>query len=195
MKPKKNYVPGPMDVCLTPPYALNPILSYLKGKTVWECACGKGYLSNIMKENGVDVVSTDITTGHDFLTYQPEFEFDVIVTNPPFGLKYKFIERCYELNKPFALLMPVETHGAEGAQKYFEKHGIETTWLRPRINFEMPNKGWFGGAQFPTAWFTWNLTGEPQRWYDFNKDNDYKMWKQYIKNLETGGENGRGKTH
>lgn len=185
MKPKKNYVPGAMDVCLTPEYGILPVLPYIKGMKVWECASGKGHLANRMRKNGNQVIETDIETGVDFLSDNCPEDFDVIITNPPFGLKYKFIERCYEIGKPFALLMPVETHGAESGQVYFEKHGIETIWLRPRISFSMPNKGWLaGGAQFPTAWFCYNLVGKENSWFDFNKEKEYLEWKKYIKEIK-----------
>lgn len=66
--------------------------------------------------------------------------------------------RCYQLGKPFALLMPVETLGAKAAQILFEEFGVEIVFTRPRISFKMPNAGWNGkGAQFPTAWFTYGL--------------------------------------
>ena len=36
-------------------------------------------------------------------------QFDCIITNPPFSLKQEFLQRCYELGKPFALLLPLTT--------------------------------------------------------------------------------------
>jgi hypothetical protein len=59
---------------------------------------------------------------------------------------------------PFALLMPVEMLGTAKGQRLFDKYGIEVIFMSPRVDFYMPNKGWEGGgAQFPTAWFTWKL--------------------------------------
>lgn len=174
-----------MDVCLTPEYGVLPVLPYIKDLKVWECASGKGYLASRIRKNGNIVVETDIDMGVDFLEQDCPEDFDVIVTNPPFGLKYKFIQRCYEIGKPFALLMPVETHGAEAGQIHFEKHGVETIWLRPRISFCMPNKGWVsGGAQFPTAWFCYGLVGKDNSWFDFNKEQEYIEWKKYLKGLK-----------
>jgi len=139
----------------TPPIALKPLVPYLKrGWTIWEPAEGKGNLSNALREMGFKVVGTDILTGHDFLSCAPP-EFDCIITNPPYSLRYEFIERCYELGKPWAMLMTLTT--LEGRrQTLFEKHGVELLLLNKRINFETPS-GSGSGAWFPVAWFCWKL--------------------------------------
>lgn len=187
MKPKNNYVPGPMDNCYSPPYAINPIIPFLRNKSAWECAQGTGnFVRKINQHYGSFCFGTDISNGCDFFEYIPKEEFDVIVTNPPFGLKYKFIERCYQLGKPFALLMPLEVLGAAVAQRMFEKNGIEIIFLSPRIGFKMPRKGWLCSPQFPTAWFCWKLVGKETSYYNFNTDNDYIDWKKYLKDLKNG---------
>jgi len=157
MKPKQNYGIGDKDLCQTPDYALDPLLPYIKDDIVWECASGEGNIVRVLESRGHSVIGTDILFGTDFFNWQPE-AWDCIVTNPPYRLKYQWLERCYQLGKPFALLMPLETLGAKRAQVLFEKYGFEIILLRPRVNFKMPNRGYDGkGAQFPTAWFTWKL--------------------------------------
>ncbi len=164
MKPKSNhsgdqYIPQGIDACQTPAYALNPLLPYLTTRmTIWEPACGEGYLALALEQLGFRVIRSDILTGQNFFQYQPDEQDWDLVTNPPYSVKYKFLARCYELNRPFALLMPVETMGAKSAQVLFRRHGVEMIWLDRRINFKMPNKGWEGSAaQFPVAWFTHGL--------------------------------------
>jgi hypothetical protein len=152
---------------------------------IWEACAGKGYLVEKFKKEGFDVVGTDINTGTDFLTDNSFKHWDVMVTNPPFGLKYKFLKRCYELKKPFALLLPVEVLGAGTAQELFEKYYTEVIFTRPRIGFEMPNKGWFGQAQFPTCWICYNLNiGTQIDYYDFHKDIEFIEWNKHIKRLK-----------
>lgn len=109
------------DRCQTPAYALDPILPYLHG-VIWECAAGEGSLSNAFIRHGFKVIESDILNGQDFFRWQPEL-FDCIVTNPPFSSKFEWLERCYQLQKPFALLLPVETLGANKAQKLFTGGG------------------------------------------------------------------------
>lgn len=163
-KPKTNYQNQPIkDMCGTPPYALTPLLQYLNPEwTVWECASGDGLLTNALKENGFQsVISTDITKHEqfDFLDslWQPE-HWDVLITNPPYSLKYKFIKRCFELGKPWALLMPTDTFSAATAANLFDVYGYEILFMTPRVDYFMPNAGWSGaGSQFSTAWYCHGL--------------------------------------
>lgn len=165
MKPKRNYAgsvytPSGMDACQTPPYALYPLLPYIRPtwQPIWEPACGKNNLVNALRFRGYQVIATDILYGKNFFNWKPDFMHSCVITNPPYSIKYDWLERCYELDTAFALLLPVETLGAKSAQKLFDKYGIEIIFFTPRINFEMPNKGYSGhGAQFPTAWFTWRF--------------------------------------
>jgi hypothetical protein len=83
------------------------------------------------------------------------------VTNPPYGIKFAWIERCYELGKPFALLLPVETIGSQRCQKAMQRYGCEILLLNRRVNFYMPNKGFDGQAQFPVLWFTHGILPAP----------------------------------
>jgi hypothetical protein len=154
-KPKSNYKDAPRDRCQTPTYALDPLFRYLPPTwTIWEPAAGEGLLVAALHAGGFeDVITGDILSGQDFFTYQPE-RWDCIVTNPPFSEKYKWLERCYQLGKPFALLMPLETLGAASAQKYFEDCGVEIVLFDKRIDYKMPSKGWGGSSQFASAWFT-----------------------------------------
>ena len=163
MKPKENkgYNTGTYDECQTPPYALEPLLPYLNiNNKIWECAAGKLTLTIELGRKGYTVIHSDITDDDipvDFLQVNNPIGH-IILTNPPYSLKYEWLERCYELGNPFALLMPVEMLGTAKGQRLFDKYGIEVIFMSPRVDFYMPNKGYEGGgAQFPTAWFTWKL--------------------------------------
>jgi len=136
----------------TPDIAVYPLLKYIpKDWTVWECACGKGNIARLLESRGNKVIATDIKNGQDFLTYEPE-NYDCVITNPPYSIKDKFLKRCYLLDKPFALLLPLTTF--EGKRQYWmEKYGIEVILLDKRVNFETPS-GNGTGSWFATAWFT-----------------------------------------
>lgn len=161
MKPKQNYTADNLptkDKCGTPHYALDALLPYLpKNKIIWEPAIGKGKLALKLRHEGYSVVISGLEYGQDFFEYQPE-NWDIQVTNPPYStnLKYPWIERSYDLSKPFALLLPLETLGAKKAQQFFQDE-MELILFDKRVNFFMPNKGYGGSAQFPTAWFTKGL--------------------------------------
>jgi len=144
---------GSSDDFQTPEEALYPLLPYLNKKwVIWECSCGNGNLSNYLKLVGFNVIATDILTGYDFLNCQPR-EYDCIITNPPFSLKQKFLERCYTLSKPFALLLPLTTFETPKRQNLFKKYGVQIIFFDKRINFETPS-GKGSGSWFASAWFT-----------------------------------------
>lgn len=149
------------DRCYTPGYALDPLLPYLP-KRLWESASGDGHMVRALESAGHDVYASELQRGENFFTHTPPCEWDAQVTNPPYSSKYFWIERSYMLGKPFALLMPLETLGTWSAQKYFRKYGVEVLLLNKRVNFYMPNMGLSGsGANFPVAWFCWQLLPAP----------------------------------
>lgn len=142
----------------TPPEAVYPLLEYLPVSwKIWECASGKNNLVTAFKERGHEVVSSDILQGEefDFLIHEEE-EYDCIITNPPYSKKMEFLNRCYDLKKPFALLMPVSTLETRTRQEIFQKNGVQILFLGGRIKFETPDgkKGKQSSPQFETAWFT-----------------------------------------
>jgi len=137
----------------TPPEALSPLLPYLNKKwIIWECADGHGNLTKAFGKLGYKVIGTDILTGENFLTWTPD-RYDVIVTNPPYSQKQEFLERAYQLGKPFAFLLPLTTLETPKRQSLFDDHGIEIILFDKRIHFETPNKN-ESKSWFQTAWFT-----------------------------------------
>jgi hypothetical protein len=165
-KPKTNRAgdastPQGFDACQTPAYALDPLLPYLNPVwLLWEPAQGEGLLVEGLYDAGYkqdQVAIGDLLTGQNFFDYEPS-AWDCLVTNPPYSIKYDWLRRCYDLGKPFALLLPVETLGAKTAQEFFRLYGVQVIFMDKRINFKMPNIGFEGSAaQFPVAWFTWQL--------------------------------------
>jgi hypothetical protein len=181
MKPRQNQAKDPekvnkRDVCATPAHAIEPLLPLIpKHWIIWECACGPEQLMvKAFQAHGYTVHSTDLLHGENFFTYEPISRYNIIVTNPPWSLKYEFIERCLALGKPFALLVPYETVAAGTFQDLCKEYGACFEVLAPerRINFKMPDKGWGkeewdekqgkfvmkgDSAQMPTCWLTFGL--------------------------------------
>lgn len=142
----------------TPFYATEIIAPFLYGK-IWECAAGEGHITYVLKKHGMDVIETDIAFGQDFFEIDPpDSNIDFIVTNPPYKLKDKFIRKCYDLNIPFALLLPLTALGAEKRVNMYEQHGLEILVPDKRINFI------YDGAKksnwFHSAWFCHNVLPE-----------------------------------
>jgi hypothetical protein len=179
-KPKTNYKPGPQDIAQTPPHAIEPLLPYLPTDwIIWESAAGPEHiLYHAFEDRGYHVIGTDLLYGerYNFFTYQPD-EWTIQITNMPFSIKYKWLARSFELDRPFALLAPYETTFAKDFQVLFRRYNnnpwpIEVLSPERRINYKMPNMGWGiteydeskgkivkrgDSAQMPTAWITWGL--------------------------------------
>lgn len=147
------------DMLETPEYAMIPLLEYIdKSKVIWEPACGSGHLVNAFVKHGYVTWGTDIEPGFrfhvaDFLSEEIEWDWDVIVTNPPYSLKNEFLKRCYDFGKPFALLLTVTSLESHYRQELFKKNGLGLLLLDKRVNFiGSKNSVWFS-----TAWFCHGL--------------------------------------
>lgn len=123
-------------------------------KTVWEPACGKGRLVESLEQSiaQFDVIGTDILTGTDFLTCQPPSKYDLIITNPPFSLKDQFLKRCYDLEVPFALLLPVQSISGIKRSKMFKDRGMQVLVLPKRVDFEYSDGTYKGKPWFSCCW-------------------------------------------
>lgn len=145
------------DEYYTPEYAVKPLLKYLpKDKVIWECTdFGNSNITKILKENGYKVVSTN-KKEIDFLNDNVDFDFDIIITNPPYSLKDDFLKRCYEYGKPFCLLLPITSLEGIKRGKLFRENGIELIVLDKRCNFIYENNekknNWFN-----TSWFCYKV--------------------------------------
>ena len=142
----------------TPDEAIEILLPYLKKEwQIWEPAAGKKNLSTFLEKAGFKIHATDLNEGVDFL--KMSIECDAIISNPPYTLKDKFLERAYYLEKPFAFLLPITALEGKKRHEMYRKHGIEVLVPDGRINFETPS-GKPSSAWFATAWFCKGLLPE-----------------------------------
>lgn len=154
--------PGHPDNFQTPASALDPLWEHIPDMsargdayTVWEPACGKGNLVKAIRGRGLNCITTDIERGQDFLTWDPSAwneRWDAIITNPPYSIKDAWLARCYELGKPFALLLPLTALEGQKRQALYRRHGLQVILMPKRVNFQTPNdRG--SSAWFATGWF------------------------------------------
>jgi hypothetical protein len=156
-KKLKIQMNGRSDEFGTPKEAILPLIPYLKKNwTIWECAWGSGSLAKHLRRKGFWVEGEAFK---DFLDINLEMDkkgFNCIITNPPYSLKEEFLKRCYEIGKPFALLMPLTALEGKKRGALFKKYGIQLLIPNRRFNFETPS-GMDSGCWFATAWFCWKL--------------------------------------
>lgn len=128
----------------SPFYIVDHIMKYLpKDKVIW-CPFDENWSAfyRRLKEGGFKVVRSSLLEGQDFFEFEPN-EWDIIVSNPPFSVKDKVLERLYSFNKPFAILLPL--NALQGKTRYsdcddcyevhFTKNGEESTYPDGYIGF------------------------------------------------------------
>jgi hypothetical protein len=135
------------DECYTPVSQVSSLLPYLdKNKTYYEATSGLS--SNILegfKSSGYNMVGSD---GKNFFDCTTDDVYDGIVTNPPYSKKDEFIEHCYALEKPFALLLPVASFQGGRRGRMFMKHGMSAIVYINRVDFTGKKSPHFGVAWF-----------------------------------------------
>ena|SRR5215510_4835880 len=144
-----------IDDFQSPPEILDPLIPYLpKDYIIWEPCCGGKSLVKKLTQEGFWTIGTDILTGHDFLTQDCPFIFECVITNPPYSLKNKFLERCYDLGKPFALLMPINALDTCKRQRLYKQYGLEMLMLPSQVTFHNTAGK---AARFVCAWFCYKV--------------------------------------
>ena len=146
------------DECYTPENAIYPLIDFLKKDwIIWDCAFGTGMLAEHFNKFSFNVVGIK---DYNFLKEDSDkiANFDIIITNPPYSVKDLFLERAFEIDKPFAFLLPLTTLEGIKRGKMFKDKNIQLIIPNRRFNFANPegrkNKS---SCWFATAWFCYKL--------------------------------------
>ena len=95
------------DEYYTPAILVDAIIPYLGNiKTIW-CPFDTENSEFVIRfrEAGFKVLSSHIWNDQDFFEYEPEEDYDAIISNPPFTRKLEVFERLYQLGRPFGMVM------------------------------------------------------------------------------------------
>lgn len=134
------------DECLTPRYAVEPIVKYLKAKGYKNILCPfdkeDSHFVRVLQREGFSVTYSHIIQRKDFFTYtKNEVEdIDCIVSNPPYSCKDEVLTHLYKLDKPFMMLFPQNTLQGKYRTKLFMKYGLEYLGFTSRICFYTKNE-------------------------------------------------------
>jgi hypothetical protein len=174
----------------SPPWVIDALCEVidLKGKTIWEPACGTGKMAEAIKLRGAIVHATDIhlyaravqkfdLRRLDFLNGgTPPRRYDGIVTNPPYGERGKlaeaFIEtglrRIAEHGGFLALLLPADFDHAKSRARFFlDPRYCGLIKLTKRVKWFPNGKH---GPKDNHCWHIWSQTligdrQSPRVWY------------------------------
>lgn len=169
------------DFYATNPKALKLFLDIFGEKLnepVWECSCGMGHLAEELRINGYDVLATDLIdrgygdTGIDFLgdylmAREKEWKGDIL-TNPPFKLAEKFIEKSMTILKDgnrLILFLKIQFLEGQKRKELFEKYPPKYVYVhssRQLCAKDGEFEKYTATTQF-YAWYVWEkgFVGEP----------------------------------
>ena len=177
------------DYYATEPKALELLLDLETfSPYVWECACGEGHLSDVLKAHQYKVKSSDIVNrGYpeteilDFLKVKKadikeDFSRDII-TNPPYKYAKEFVEHALDISMDstkIAMFLKVQFLEGKARRKLFDKYPPKAIYVASsRLlcakngDFEKMRAG--GGSAVAYAWFIWEkgYKGETiVRWFN-----------------------------
>ena len=171
------------DFYATPENSIEALLEVEKFEgSIWECACGDGAISKVLKKHNYRVISSDLIdrgygdkVGINFLSSQTNKEigydiYDNIVTNPPFNLFQEFAEQSLrEANKKVALFGKLQALEGQKRATFLQNSPLRTVYvfkarqnpLRNGSPVDENGKPWASTMAF--AWFVWEIgyTGKP----------------------------------
>ena len=118
------------DDYMTPYTAWADICKYLpKDRKVWEVFRGDGTSAQHIRQLGLDVVCEDVDFFESSLG-------DCVVTNAPFSILPKVLERLRALNKPFVIIMPCYVLTTQYFQRLGFQPDLQLIVPRKRIQFK-----------------------------------------------------------
>ncbi len=80
--------------------------------------------------------------------------YDIVISNIPFSCKEESMKLFFKLDKPFIILMPIDSLGSKWIKKYFDK--LQFIIPEKRLHFEKDNtKG--KGSWFDTCFYCYNI--------------------------------------
>ena len=180
---------SPKDFYETPIEAIVPLLTeeFFDG-VIWEPACGKGAISEIISGFGYKVYSSDLydwgygDVGVDFLNCQLPDNVTNIITNPPFSLSDDFMTRglAFVEQTQGKLVLFNRLQYLEGVKRkpIFENSNLSKVYVFSRRVPRMDKLDYTGPrstTMMAFAWFVWDYN-KPQenpiiKWID---------WKDYV---------------
>lgn len=144
---------------------------------VWECACGGGHMSEVFKNNGYKVFSSDIVNRDypdthiiNFLEHNEQNNFDII-TNPPYKFAKEFVEHALDISEPgvkVAMFLKLTFLEGKARKKLFEKYPpkkvyVSSARLQCAKNGDFEKYGKGVGTAVAYAWYIWEkgFDGKP----------------------------------
>lgn len=161
-----------LDFYPTPTNVTHALMQFLHSECQWhfdhplkihEPACGNGAMSEVIKQYGHDVYSSDIQTtyGHteNFLSQMNWNKFDAIITNPPFDLSAAFIGVAVRRSKIVCMLLKSQYwHAAKRLELFNNRppqYVLPLTWRPDFLEHTRLSGDKKGAPTMEVAWSVW----------------------------------------
>ena len=134
---KLDLITKKQDEFYTPRYAVVPILKYVPSGSTVLCPfdTSDSNFVKMLRGHGCTVTHSHIVDGLDFWKMSGA-GFDFVISNPPYSCKGDVLQRLFEWNVPFAMLIGVV--GLFESQKRFEmfkNNTFEIMYLNRRVSY------------------------------------------------------------
>ena len=133
---------------------------------VWECACGGGHMSEVLKQNGYSVMSSDLFDrgykGTKIIDFLKETDINTmdIITNPPYKFAKDFVEHALDISADgvkIAMFLKLTFLESKSRKALFEKYPFKTLYVSSE-RLQCAKNGDFKANQsgaLAYAWFVW----------------------------------------
>lgn len=88
-----------------------------------------------LKEATISVYHSTQKKSNFYKVITKDYEYDYLITNPPYSNKDEIIERCIESGKPCVLVLPIESLGGVKRHALYKKTNIAIYVPTKRIKF------------------------------------------------------------
>lgn len=127
------------DYYATEPRAVGLLLSKEHfNSNIWECACGEGHLSDVLKAAGYTVFSSDIvdrgykeTEIINFLEFKEVNSMDII-TNPPYKYAKEFVKHALDMSvdgTKIAMFLKLTFLESQSRKELFREYPFRTLYV------------------------------------------------------------------
>ncbi len=157
----------PNDYYATEPRATELLLELEQfSPCIWECACGEGHISEVLKAHGYDVISSDLIDrgygegGIDFLAIKANGDKRCdIITNPPYKYAKEFVEHALDMvaeGQKVAMFLKLTFLEGQNRRDLFRNNPPQAVYVSS-ARLQCRKNGVFEGSSMAAyAWFIWH---------------------------------------
>lgn len=163
------------DYYATEPRAVGLLLSKEHfNSNIWECACGEGHMSDVLKAAGYTVFSSDIvdrgykeTEIINFLEFKEVNSMDII-TNPPYKYAKEFVKHALDISvagTKIAMFLKLTFLESQSRKELFREYPFRTLYVSSS-RLQCAKNGDFekySGTAVAYGWYIWvkGFKGKP----------------------------------